>query len=405
MNTGTSPRLKLFAAGHDNNFNLIRFIAAYSVLISHSFPLSAGMGTYEPFARIGYSLGGIAVDVFFVTSGFLVTASLLRLRDNRAFLSARAWRILPGLAAMAWLTAFLLGPLLTTAAWSEYFTSTKPYQFAVNNVLLLLGLEYRLPGVFIGQPVSGIVNGSLWTLPVEVKCYLGLALLWWISRKSKLPREKFVLRTTLFIVPVSLAMFWIVHAGRLDNFASTLARMRLGWIADWHSFRLAFMFFSGALYWQLRDHIPMTLPLLLVCVGGMMSAAVWPSLFFWIYPLTLAYLVLYVAYVPKGRLLQFNRLGDYSYGIYIYAWPMQQVSIKLVPGIGPWGLMLCATAATLLLAVCSWHFIEQPALARKKRALKRWATIAHEKGENARQGSENNSIAITNASSRPSLAG
>lgn len=366
-------KLAQIAVGHDNNFNLIRFIAAYAVLVSHSFPLALGIGVYEPFEHIGYSLGGIAVDVFFLTSGFLVTASLLRLQDNRAFFSARAWRILPALAAMAVLLALVIGPLVTSLPLAEYFSHRRTYQFISNNILLLFGLSYRLPGVFDGLPVAGVVNGSLWTLPLEVKCYLSLMLLWWMATRLHLARPAFVQRATLVIVPVCLVSFWIVRAGLPAPTLSWLKAHRMDWVTDWHNYRLFFMYFCGAAYYQLRERVPMNLPLLSAAMAAMVAAVVWPTLFFWLYPLAIGYLVLYAAYVPKGWLLNFNRLGDYSYGTYIYAWPMQQLVLTALGGAKPWQVMGLASIGTLLMAVLSWHFVEQPALARKKRALRRLA--------------------------------
>ena len=360
-------KLSQLAVGHDNNFNLIRFIAAYSVLVSHSFPIVNGPGLYEPFARIGYSLGGIAVDVFFLTSGFLVTASMLRLRDLRAFFQARAWRIVPALVVMVVLLALCMGPLVTTLPLRDYFLNHLPYQFMVNDVLLLFGIEQHLPGVFHDLPFRKAVNGPLWTLPLEVRCYLSVMLLWWLAGKFAADRPRFLLRASLAVAATTLLLFWGSKIGIPAGVPWP------AWLDNWHVFRLFFMFFCGASYYQLRDRIPMRWPLAAVFAAAVAIAVALPSLFFWLYPLCLGYLVLWFAYVPKGPLLAFNRLGDYSYGTYIYAWPMQQLAIWLHRSATPWDVMWLATAMTLPLAMLSWHLVEAPALARKRRRLKAFA--------------------------------
>lgn len=122
-------KLSDVAYSHENNFNLIRFLAAYAVLLSHSFALTAA-GVAQPFMdTINYSLGSIAVDVFFVTSGFLVAGSLMRRPGLLSYFKSRALRIYPALWVVNILTVFLVAPVLTTVTLPEYFSNSQTWRY------------------------------------------------------------------------------------------------------------------------------------------------------------------------------------------------------------------------------------------------------------------------------------
>jgi peptidoglycan/LPS O-acetylase OafA/YrhL len=195
-----------------------------------------------------------------------------------------------------------------------------------------------------------VVNGSLWTLPFELRCYLVLALVWWVAKFAKHAALRSFTRMVTIGTALMLLAFWISHAFGYKH---------------WHTFRLFFMFFSGAVFWMFRERIPMKGGIALVAAFLLLAGAAFPKYFFWIYPPTIGYLVLYLAYVPGGPLRLFNRFGDYSYGIYIYAFPVQQMFAASVPGIGPMAMFAGSTVFTLVLGILSWHLVEKPMLARK----------------------------------------
>lgn len=172
-------KLSNFTEGRDNNFNLIRIIAALSVLVSHSFTLSVGTTDAAPFVgAIGISLGSIAVDCFFITSGLLVTASLLKRQNIIDFLWARTLRIFPALVIMLCLTVFGLGVFFTSMPLGSYLTDFATYKYFFKCATLIAGVSYTLPGVFDGNPFDNSVNGSLWTMPFEVRMYIILVFTW-----------------------------------------------------------------------------------------------------------------------------------------------------------------------------------------------------------------------------------
>jgi peptidoglycan/LPS O-acetylase OafA/YrhL len=345
-------RLSDFTSGKDNNFNLIRIVAAYAVLLSHSFALAVGSPDAEPLRHaLGTTFGLIAVDVFFITSGFLVTASFLTRQNVVEFVWARVLRIFPALLVMLLLTVLGLGLFFTKTAWSFYLTDRGTYRYFLKCVTLVLGVEYNLPGVFENNPYKHAVNGSLWTLPGEIRMYAILALLW--VGLCVLPkfRQKAFRITLVLCSAVSglfvVLMYWMT--GKAE-------------VTFWHLF---FMFYTGAAFYVARSRITLS-PGLFWCALAVLGLSVqWRPAFPVVYMMTMAYVLLFLAYVPSGFLRRYNRLGDYSYGVYIYAFPVQQSIAALLPGVSV-GMMLAISAvATLLCAYSSWHLVEKHALRLK----------------------------------------
>jgi peptidoglycan/LPS O-acetylase OafA/YrhL len=129
---------------------------------------------------------------------------------------------------------------------------------------------------------------------------------------------------------------------------------------------LFFMFFSGAAFYVLKEHITLSRPCFWLCVVALLSSAIVNiQAFFVVYVLTFAYTVLYVAYMPSGLVRKYNQVGDYSYGVYIYAFPVQQSVAALVPGVSVLSLLVLSVFPTFLFAVMSWHLLERRALGLK----------------------------------------
>lgn len=346
--------LSAYTESRDNNFNLMRFIAASAVLFSHSYPLALGAGAPEPAVRaIGMSAGSIAVDVFFVTSGFLVAGSLFRRNNLVAFVWARILRIYPALIVAVLFCIFVVGLFFTVEGIADYLSDPRTFTFFKRNSTLFWGVKYELPGVFEQLPFKGAINGSLWTLPYEVKMYaylaaiaMGLALL-----QRRLQRS--LLRAVFLLIALAAA-----GANVFNHF----------WpFASVHFVHLSAMFFFGVAYYLHRDRIRLSSRLILLLTAVLVIATQNRHAFFVSYVILLPYIVLYLAYVPRGAVRAFNRAGDYSYGMYIYAFPVQQSVVALAPGISVAGLTAAAFPVTLFLAVVSWHLLEARCLAMKGR--------------------------------------
>jgi peptidoglycan/LPS O-acetylase OafA/YrhL len=347
---GAAPRLGDFLHGRDNNLNLLRVIAAAGVLVSHAYPLTRGPKAVQPLAApLGMALGGVAVAVFFVVSGLLVSQSWERSRGLLRFSLARGLRIFPGLAVVLFLTAAVLGPLVTSLPLAEYATRFETWRYTPRN-LLLVSMEYPLPGVFEHNPFGPDINGSLWTLAHEVACYVGIAVLGVAGAfRTRRVFAAGAIGWILFACAIR-ATGWLPHESRVTNFLE-----------------LSPYFAAGVGAYLLRDRIRLHGVLLAVTLGIIVATRYTP-VFPFLFPFALGYVVLWFAFVPGGWLRRYNRAGDYSYGIYIYAFPMQQLAAWLVPGISPLGDMAFALPATLVLAIASWHGIEKRSLAWRDRA-------------------------------------
>ncbi len=349
----------LVAQGRDNNFNLIRIFAALAVMVTHSFAIVTGTGQAEPLRNAyGMTLGTIAVDVFFITSGFLITASLLNRKNIIEFVWARVLRIYPALWVMLLLTVLVLGPCMTSIPAHAYFTSPKVYHYLEKCATLVTGIVWGLPGVFVHNPYSGAVNSSLWSMPYEIRMYAILALTWVGFKFMPTIRHRLfdltVVSSALLAGLYILAKYFFGH--RPPHFELHDDLIFPG---------LFFMFFTGAALYVLKEKIIVSHRIAAVLALGLLAALINRDAFFAVYILTLAYLVLYLAYVPGGLIRNYNKLGDYSYGMYIYAFPVQQTVVALIPGQSIVVTTLISMLITLFLAVLSWHYLERRALGLK----------------------------------------
>lgn len=346
--------LQSYAHGRDNNFNLLRFLAASVVLFTHSFALALGSGDAEPLKKtLGMTMGGMAVDLFFVSSGFLIAASFFSGKGLICFTTSRVLRIYPALLVAIFLTVFGLGPLFTELSPAAYLLDEQTYRYLLKNSLLVWGVEFNLPGVFLETPYPEAVNGSLWTLPYEVKMYGYLAMA----------------GLCLTLVPACL---FPQQLSRLAFLGLALLGLGAHFTQHFHPFHdplllhLFAMFFMGAAFYAWRDRIHLTaFAFAAILVSVVAAAFIQRDLFFIVYSAGLPYLVLYLAYVPGGFIRGFNRYGDYSYGLYIYAFPVQQVIADLVPGVGVAAMVALSFAITFGLAFLSWHLVEKRCLALK----------------------------------------
>jgi peptidoglycan/LPS O-acetylase OafA/YrhL len=365
--TAPPSTLAHLASGRDNNFNLIRMLAAYAVLLSHAYVLSAGTSAAEPGnSQIGMSIGAIAVHLFFLASGFLVSASLINRRSMIEYAWARALRIVPGLVAMLVVVVLVLGPLFTNLPLNEYLADGRTWEYLIRNSVPAARMAFELPGVFEQNPYQHSVNGSLWTLPFEVRMYVLLALLWVIAHWSRWPQAHAF--KTLILVGMVLSGGHVL--------ASHVAGAA---VSEWSA--LTFMFLSGASFYAFRQRVRLSWPRLLGVLVIWVLTLPYPALFFPIYMLTVGYVLLFVAYVPRGVLRRYNRFADISYGMYIYAFPAQQALIACMPGASAAAVIFMSTAVTIPLAVLSWHLVEKRCLAFKGRAVdatRRWLGRAGE---------------------------
>jgi peptidoglycan/LPS O-acetylase OafA/YrhL len=321
----------------DNAFNLLRLAGALAVIVEHSWVLT-GHGTPLTLAS-GIGMGGIGVGIFFLISGYLISASWLSDPSVRRYTVRRALRIYPAYAVVIVLTALVLGPLITTA--SVYFPGALAY---LARGLLIQPVSYALPGVFQGLPYPGAVNGSLWTIWVEVLCYVGVAVLGLLG----------LLRRKTVLVGLALVMLAAATVVQLTGYAGPLIPL----VVSGYAAQPVAFFAIGMLAREVRwvPSVWLTVPV----VGA------WWLL--WGTPVAnlaaiaaVSCVTFLVAFRAPRWLYRPTGSYDLSYGSYLLAFPAQQVLVQA--GLRtPWLVLPATVAIVLPLAALSWRLLEEPAL-------------------------------------------
>ncbi|MDP9582811.1 UNVERIFIED_ORG: peptidoglycan/LPS O-acetylase OafA/YrhL [Burkholderia contaminans] len=326
---------------NQNAFTALRLLAAYAVIITHSYVV-LGLGSdwleqhgFPQFSELG-------VNAFFAISGYLVCKSLQRNPNPLAYLRNRALRIFPGLAVLILLTIFVAGPIMThmwLPEWLEYLTN-----------LTLYNSVPTLPHFFATSPIP-VINGSLWTLPLEVTCYL---ILLGVSWAGALNWKGMLLMLAGFYVALMGDLLW---QGNMLAGVSTFQLARLG-----------IYFWGGAFI------ATITLPRSWGVWVAAVVVALAPFYLFaadhdwkikaYAFNLLLPFIVIFAAErLPK---LAFLNRFDISYGVYIYAFLVQQMLVwHFGTSLHPTSLTMLTIVIVTPIAAASWFFIEKPALALK----------------------------------------
>jgi len=338
---------QLHAIGR-NNFDFCRFWLAILVIFSHSYPLAEGTEAHEPFhlATNGQLTGGaIAVNGFFAISGYLIAYSWLRSRSVGGFLSKRVFRIYPGFIAAVLIGVFIIAPLgADQLQLSSQFLRLLPLKLLTLN-------RAEPPGVFAANPFPDAINGSLWSIPYEFKCYLGIMLL---GALSWLTRWKAMTAYACgAVIAGSLAYPWMtLSVLERGSFAATV-----GSASNW--FNVLPHFLVGTTFYLFRDRVRFSGRWAACAALAVAVAGLFPPLGRAVYPPAATYLLFWFAFHPAVPLQKWSRYGDFSYGIYLYAFPIQQLLVQSLPGLSPVALFLAAAPLSIIAGAISWHLIEK----------------------------------------------
>jgi len=321
-----------------NSYDFVRFCAACCVLFSHHFDLA---GFDEPqVPGYGQDFGELGVEVFFCLSGFLIFLSLQRSTDWVRFAAARALRILPNLCCALVMTS------LVTLIWYRNGAHLGAHaSYVADNMLLFLrGVTQLIPGVF-SDAVRPSLNVPLWTLPYELWLYVSLALIVLLAR----PRgAAFVVLLTL-----TIGLAWsLADADRIRTFY-------VGPLEGFEIFRLGSYFLSGAVVAIIWPAIRRRATA--VGFAGLLGVLLVQQLTS-INSLLLSFsLALAVIGLGSSRLMAwFGRGGDASYGMYVFAWPVQQFALLVVGAF--WPSLLVAFLVTVAIGYATWHGFEKRAM-------------------------------------------
>ena len=333
----------------NRNLDLIRLIAAILVMFSHSYPL-AGRAIEEPFLwTFGHTGGDIALCTFFVISGYLIAASYIRSQSALEYAWKRCLRIFPALF-FAVVFSIALGAFLTPLDFGSYIVHEQTIAYLRN---IFLDIQYNLPLVFAQNLFPNAVNGSLWTLPVEVFMYamiLAMGVAGILSARFSVIAAGLCILGVLAVRNADLAHPYIVLGAAELSVA----------------LRLAASFFIGAALYFHKERIRYHGGIALLFVAIIFFTKFTPPSLY-LYALLLPYIILYLASVNIPWLDNITRHGDFSYGIYIYAFPVQQLLVHWSNNsISVTMLFIGSLAITLPIAVLSWKFVEEPALRQLK---------------------------------------
>ncbi len=333
--------------GHDNNFDLLRFAMAVLVVFSHCFECALGDGdAHEPLFRLTggrVSTGGLAVDAFFVISGFLITASWQRSRSALSFVRKRACRIYPAYVAAMVVSGCLVGPLFSCepGPWL-----TRPILGHLAKATAVFD-EPRYPGAFAANPSPLAIDNPVWTIRYEVACYvlvfaLGVTgVLRW--------------RAVVLLAFVAVVLGYATEYGvRLPAFVAGPGYVARRWA------RLPAFYLAGVVLYLYQDRVSIHAGLAAAAGAALVATLATPSLLTTALVVCGGYLLVWFAYQRWVRLPRFAKRGDFSYGIYLYGFPIQQSLVAMTHDrLAPMVLFALATPLAVVAGAVSWHVVEE----------------------------------------------
>lgn len=338
------------ARGRTSGFDYIRIVLASAVIFSHSVGVTLGESpnVHRAWWPVTQPLYWAIIPCFFALSGFLVAGSLLRSTTTLEFVLLRVLRIIPALFVETILAALILGPLVTDYPLGTYFTGHDFWHYPLN---IIGDIHYQLPGVFLHNPWPRIVNAQLWTIPAELFCYAILTVLA-ILGLSRIRPAIPILTTAgialLLLVGYALPppLHWKSH------------ELHVG------AEGLVLMFLAGVCLFIWRDRVPLN-RWMFVGSLALSYAFLYGGALQYLAAFPIAYATVYVGLIDFPKTVV-TATGDYSYGVYLYGYPVQQLIAWLFPQNRiPFLNFAGALLVSLALAALSWRLVESRVLARR----------------------------------------
>jgi peptidoglycan/LPS O-acetylase OafA/YrhL len=322
-------------------FDYMRITLAAAVVCQHSMNATLGLRqTLELLATPFRIPVAMILAFFFALSGFLVTGSLFRCKSLISFLGLRALRIAPALAVETTLSAIIVGPIFSETSLVQYLEDPKFYRYFLN---IIGDIHYQLPGLFLHNPMPDVVNAQLWTVPNELWCYVALALLAATSICSN--RVKYL--AFLIFSQIGLIYYGIYH------WEGTSLQLRAP--------LLVFCFLSGVGFYLWRDKTPFS-PLTLLFALFLCTAGLSIEHGDMLVPIPAAYVTCYLGSLDPKRSWIVSS-GDYSYGVFLYGFVIQQCVATFGEPVRHWSLnILISLPISFGAAFVSWHLVEKYAL-------------------------------------------
>lgn len=341
-----------------NSFHLLRFSLALLVILTHCYTIFSLRTPLNRLTGGQLNEGTLAVDAFLVISGFLIARSAQR-GKALPFLASRTLRIFPALLCALLFTALVVGPLSYDGPIRDYLTqeTDNPLNYIWSWLTLNVRAEpWNIGGVFMANAARG-VNVPLWTIKHEVSLYLLTALLMAVRLHQKRP-----VWLGLYAVFLAMYLMWRICGVQLW----TIERVDAWVLNTWNyerTLRTGLFFFAGALLYLYRERIPRS-GAFAAAAAGILVLSRFFGMLGWAHLIVTPCLVYFLATSPRAH--GFSRIGDLSYGLYVYSYPVQQLLAEKVPSLPPLGMLGLTLAITVPLAALSWYLIEKPALSLKR---------------------------------------
>lgn len=328
--------------GRPSGFDYMRVGLAVLVAIWHSYQVAYGKDAAQAAWRdspVGPVIA-LVLPMFFALSGFLVAGSMYRNPNLKTFLSLRAIRIYPALVVEVVLVALVLGPLVTENTLKEYFIDRR---FGIYMLNMFGVVHFKLPGVFLHNPLPEVINSQLWTVPFELECYLVAAAVFVVG----FFRDRFRVLPIFTIITIGIAALNIYQGVTAAH------------IGGWSGRVLVLCFVAGLVLHAFKGRIPLrgdaaTVALLASAILPLMDDKMTYAV-----PILVAYGTVYLGLLNPPRSAVINS-GDYSYGVYLYSNPIEQTVEFLLPGTTWVGNVAIALPITILFALFSWWCVELP---------------------------------------------
>jgi peptidoglycan/LPS O-acetylase OafA/YrhL len=284
----------------------------------------------------------MAVDVFFSLSGYFIFSSLIRSQGGIFYFVSRILRIYPALIFQTLTLGILVAPFLSNLSFDIYISDLKVYKYLILNSTIILGLQDSLPGVFVNNPFPNSINGVLWTVMVEIRAYLFIWIVFIFAKTVKI-NYKFI----LFSFFLFFLLMYINNASHIQ-------------------YRLYSLFFLGSLFTQFNIKSVGFRYISVFSFFLIIASFFFNSLFDVTFAFLQPFLIFKIAFSKIKPLSFFNKIGDPSYGIYLYHFVIQQILVFLFGINTPWVLILNSLLITLIIAYSSWFLLEKPILSQKK---------------------------------------
>ncbi|MBR0904595.1 acyltransferase [Bradyrhizobium liaoningense] len=356
-------RNKIMDSERYNSFDAVRLFAALCVFFSHQMILA---GYAEPaLGPLGISLASTGLYTFFALSGYLVFKSVARDYRASAYFRARVLRIFPGAIANT-LFCLALGSAITTLPFGVFWRSEQTISYFVHNALILIPpTQFVLPGV-LADARWPVINGSVWTIKYELLCYAALFVVFHIFKHVHFLKRGWLMVTLCFIAYYICQNTWFPKPDE-NEFFSTFNSFNIA--------RFSMTFFFGA-FLAACEPYGEKIRLVILCIPASL-VAFGPSVAIGRAGVILL-LALLVIEIGRSRLLfsaTYRRFGDLSYGIFLYAYPIQIfVLTRYFDGQNFMALTALSLAFIVGCAWMSWHLVERPALKYKIAANRRIAS-------------------------------